>query len=120
MEKSSTLSALDAPLVQNIRLDLFRLLVQAGPQGLPAGEVGERLGLPGDTLSFHLNTLEHAGLIRCRSLIYGRAAGVDHPGLQVGSGAVLWRRQRGRRAPGAGGLLPVRAPGVGTGLRKAA
>lgn len=73
MKKSAVIAALSA-LAQETRLDVFRLLVQFGPQGLPAGEIGERLGLPGATLSFHLNTLKHAGLIRCRresrSLIY--------------------------------------------------
>jgi ArsR family transcriptional regulator, arsenate/arsenite/antimonite-responsive transcriptional repressor len=49
--------------------------VEAGPAGLPAGRIGERLGLPPATLSFHLNQLRHAGLIsfrrESRSLIYG-------------------------------------------------
>lgn len=73
MKKSAAITALSA-LAQDTRLDVFRLLVKVGPRGLPAGEIGERLGLPGATLSFHLNTLKHAGLIRCRregrSLIY--------------------------------------------------
>ena len=49
-------------------------LVQAGPEGIPAGRIGERLGLPSATLSFHLNHLRHAGLVtfrrESRSLIY--------------------------------------------------
>lgn len=73
MKKTAVITALSA-LAQDTRLDVFRLLVEVGPQGLPAGEIGERLGLPGATLSFHLSTLKHAGLIRCRresrSLIY--------------------------------------------------
>lgn len=73
MEKSAVIATLSA-LAQDTRLDVFRLLVQTGPPGLPASEIGERLGLPGATLSFHLSTLKHAGLIRCqresRSLIY--------------------------------------------------
>jgi ArsR family transcriptional regulator len=48
--------------------------VQAGTKGLPAGQIGERLGLPSATLSFHLNQLRHAGLVtfrrESRSLIY--------------------------------------------------
>lgn len=61
-------------LAQESRLAAFRLLVEAGPAGLPAGAIGERLGLPGPTLSFHLAQLKQAGLIGCRrdgrSLIY--------------------------------------------------
>ncbi|WP_298283262.1 helix-turn-helix transcriptional regulator [Acidocella sp.] len=73
MNKSDALTAL-AALAQEARLDVFRLLVQAGPEGLPAGQLGERLGLPSATLSFHLKELRHAGLVRFeregRSLIY--------------------------------------------------
>jgi ArsR family transcriptional regulator, arsenate/arsenite/antimonite-responsive transcriptional repressor len=74
MEKIDAIAAL-AALAQETRLDIFRLLVQAGPDGLPAGQIGERLGLPSATLSFHLNQLKHAGLVtfrrQGRSLIYG-------------------------------------------------
>ena len=53
---------------------MFRILVQAGPDGLPAGHIAERLGLPAATLSFHLSQLKHAGLVTFRregrSLIY--------------------------------------------------
>ena len=73
MEKQDAIAAL-AALAQGTRLDVFRLLVQAGPEGLPAGKIGERLGLPSATLSFHLNQLRHAGLVtfrrESRSLIY--------------------------------------------------
>jgi DNA-binding transcriptional ArsR family regulator len=73
MERSDAVVAL-AALAQETRLDVFRLLVQAGPDGLPAGRIGERLGLASATLSFHLNQLRHAGLVRFRregrSLIY--------------------------------------------------
>jgi DNA-binding transcriptional ArsR family regulator len=73
MEKQVAISAL-AALAQETRLDVFRLLVQAGPGGLPAGAVGEALDLPSATLSFHLKELKSAGLIRCeragRSRIY--------------------------------------------------
>ncbi len=76
MEKKDAVSAL-AALAQETRLDVFRLLVQAGPEGLPAGEVGGELGLPSATLSFHLKELKNAGLIRCeragRSRIYSPA-----------------------------------------------
>ncbi|HEY6430638.1 MAG TPA: metalloregulator ArsR/SmtB family transcription factor [Acetobacteraceae bacterium] len=73
MEKTDAISAL-AALAQESRLDIFRLLVQAGTDGLPAGQIGERLGLPSATLSFHLNQLKQARLIAFRregrSLIY--------------------------------------------------
>jgi arsenate reductase len=55
-----------AALAQESRLSLFRLLVEAGPDGLPAGEIGERLGIPAATLSFHLKTLTQAGLLLAR------------------------------------------------------
>ena len=73
MEKSDAITALSG-LAHETRLDIFRLLVEAGPEGMPAGQIGERLGLPPATLSFHLNHLKHAGLIarrrNGRSLIY--------------------------------------------------
>jgi len=65
MKKSNVIGALGA-LAQETRLDIFRLLVQKGPEGLPAGEVGERLGQPSPTLSFHLNQLRFAGLVTSR------------------------------------------------------
>ena len=73
MEKSDALAAL-AALAQETRLDMFRLLVEAGAEGCAAGQIGERLGLPAATASFHLGQLRQAGLIRVhrvgRSLIY--------------------------------------------------
>ncbi len=63
-----------AALAQEHRLALFRLLVQAGDDGLPAGAIAEALGVPASSLSFHLAHLTRAGLIRQqrqgRSLIY--------------------------------------------------
>ncbi len=73
MEKLDALAALSA-LAQESRLDVFRLLVQAGAYGIPAGRIGDQLGLPSATLSFHLNHLKQSGLVKCRresrSLIY--------------------------------------------------
>ncbi len=73
MESRTAVAALGA-LAQATRLDIFRLLVEVGPEGLPAGQIGKRLGLPLATLSFHLNTLRQAGLVEfrreSRSLIY--------------------------------------------------
>ena len=65
MEESNAISALGA-LAQESRLDIFRLLVQKGPQGLPVGDIRERLGLPPPTLSFHLNQIRHAELVSSR------------------------------------------------------
>jgi arsenate reductase len=63
-----------AALGQGTRLDLLRALLDAGPNGLAAGDVAARLGIPASTLSFHLRALEQAGLIAAtrqgRSLIY--------------------------------------------------
>ncbi len=56
-----------AALAQESRLSIFRLLVQAGKEGVAAGVLGEKLGVPPATLSFHLKTLTHAGLIKSRS-----------------------------------------------------
>ena len=47
-------------------MQVFRLLVEAGPEGLPAGEIAERLGIPASTLSFHMKTLNQASLVESR------------------------------------------------------
>jgi DNA-binding transcriptional ArsR family regulator len=73
MEKTDAVAAL-AALAQDSRLDVFRLLVQAGPEGLPAGAVAEALGLAPNTLTFHFDRLRMAGLVTVRregrSMIY--------------------------------------------------
>jgi ArsR family transcriptional regulator, arsenate/arsenite/antimonite-responsive transcriptional repressor len=73
IKKEAVIQALGA-LAQETRIDIFRILVHAGPEGLPAGVIGERLGLPSPTLSFHLNQLRFAGLVASRrasrSIIY--------------------------------------------------
>ncbi len=66
MESKDAVKAL-AALAQDTRLAAFRLLVEAGPEGLAAGVIAERLGLPAPTASFHLAQLGHAGLIRSRT-----------------------------------------------------
>ncbi len=55
-----------AALAQDSRLDVYRKLVQAGPEGVAAGELADELGIPSTTLSFHLKTLSHAGLVDAR------------------------------------------------------
>ncbi len=73
MEKQDVLAALGA-LAQETRLDVFRLLVQHGPEGLPAGDIARSLELPAATLSFHLKELKNADSVSCqregRSLLY--------------------------------------------------
>jgi DNA-binding transcriptional ArsR family regulator len=73
METRDAVAAL-AALAQDSRLDVFRLLVRTGPDGLPAGRIAERLAIAAPTLSFHLAQLRHAGLVQARrdgrSLIY--------------------------------------------------
>lgn len=65
MESAAIVEAL-AALAHPSRLEVFRLLVRRGPEGYAAGDVGERLGIPGPTLSFHLKELSQAGLIESR------------------------------------------------------
>ena len=65
MENKNAIAAL-AALAQDSRLATFRLLVQAGPDGLAASRIAETLGLPASSLSFHLKELTHANLIAPR------------------------------------------------------
>jgi ArsR family transcriptional regulator len=65
MEKANAVATL-AALAQDNRLDVFRLLVQAGPEGLPAGQVAATLGLAPNTLTFHFDRLRMAGLVTVR------------------------------------------------------
>lgn len=65
MESNAVVDALSA-LAQGTRLGIFRLLVQAGPEGLAAGVIGDKLELPPATLSFHLAHLARSGLARSR------------------------------------------------------
>jgi len=73
MEKTDAVAAL-AALAQDTRLDVYRLLVQAGPEGMPAGAVAEALDLAPNTLTFHFDRLRTAGLVTARregrSIIY--------------------------------------------------
>jgi DNA-binding transcriptional ArsR family regulator len=73
MEKSDVVTAL-AALAQDNRLDVYRLLVQAGPAGLAAGSISSALKLAPNTLTFHFDRLRQAGLVTVRrdgrSMIY--------------------------------------------------
>jgi ArsR family transcriptional regulator, arsenate/arsenite/antimonite-responsive transcriptional repressor len=67
VEKRNAVAALGA-LAQDTRLDLYRLLVTVGPEGLSAGVIADRLGVLPASLTFHLKELQHAGLISQRRL----------------------------------------------------
>ena len=73
MDKINAITAL-AALAQENRLDVFRLLVEAGPDGMPAGDVARALDLAPNTLTFHFDRLRVAGLVTVRrdgrSMIY--------------------------------------------------
>lgn len=73
MEMTDAVAAL-AALAQDNRLDVFRLLIQAGPKGMPAGGIAEALGIAPNTLTFHFDRLRQAGLVTVRregrSMIY--------------------------------------------------
>lgn len=76
MEATAAIDALGA-LAQPTRLEAFRRLVRAGPEGLPAGAVARALETPANTLSTHLAILERAGLVTARRegrLVYYAAA----------------------------------------------
>lgn len=73
LDSAAAIAALGA-LAQEHRLAVYRLLVQAGEEGLPAGAIAETLGVPNSSLSFHLAQLSRAGLVRQtrrhRSIVY--------------------------------------------------
>lgn len=73
MENKAAMDALVA-LAHETRLDIFRMLVRAGRDGMAAGAVADALGVPASTLSFHFKELKFSGVVKCRregrSLIY--------------------------------------------------
>lgn len=79
MDINKALSAFSA-LSQETRLRVFKILVEYGPKGTPAGTLSERLDIPHNTLSFHLSHLSHAGLVTSskegRSIIYAANCGL--------------------------------------------
>jgi len=106
METEQVIDAL-AALAQRSRLSIFRLLVEAGPAGLAAGAIGEKLELPPATLSFHLAHLARAGLVHGRQegrfVIY--SASFENMNTLVGyltenccGGAVCAPRRRAAKA----------------------
>jgi ArsR family transcriptional regulator len=87
MESTRIVEALSA-LAQETRLAIFRLLVEAGPDGLAAGAIAERLKLPPATLSFHIAQLDRAGIVASRragrSILYA----AHFPAMQALIGAL--------------------------------
>ena len=83
MKKADVLAAL-AALAQENRLDTYRLLVQAGPEGMPAGEVATALRLPPNTLSFHFDRLRDAELVTVRR--------VEMKDERVGLSCCVWAK----------------------------
>lgn len=73
MDSTATILALSA-LAHEHRLAIYRMLVERGPEGMPAGDIAERLGVPSSSLTFHTQALLRAGLIRqeraSRQLLY--------------------------------------------------
>lgn len=86
MNRSKALAAFSA-LAHEARLDLIRLLVPQGPEGLPAGEIARRLGLSSSRLSFHLSAMEQAGLLTSRRVARNVFYAVDAARL---GGVIGW------------------------------
>jgi DNA-binding transcriptional ArsR family regulator len=82
MEKQLVIGAL-AALAHETRLDVFRLLVQAGPEGAAAGTLATALDIPPATLSFHLKELRSAGLARCERQGRSRLYSPDFEAVQA-------------------------------------
>ena len=81
MEEQSAVEALSA-LAHESRLAVFRLLVPQGSDGLTAGMIGKRLGIPANALSFHLTRLRYAGLVTVRRNGRERIYAAAYDGMQ--------------------------------------
>jgi DNA-binding transcriptional ArsR family regulator len=80
MDRSKALAALSA-LAHETRLDLIRLLMPQGDDGMSAGQIARVLGLAAPRLSFHLSALEQAGLLRSRKAARNVFYSVDASGI---------------------------------------
>jgi DNA-binding transcriptional ArsR family regulator len=80
MDRSKALAALSA-LAHETRLDLIRLLMPQGDDGMAAGQIADRLGIAAPRLSFHLSALEQAGLLRSRKVARNVFYSVDARGI---------------------------------------
>jgi DNA-binding transcriptional ArsR family regulator len=88
MDRGKALAALSA-LAHGARLDLIRLLVSKGAEGLSAGEIARELGLSSSRLSFHLSAMEQAGLLTSRRVARNVFYAVDAAGLGATIGWLL-------------------------------
>lgn len=108
VELEAAVAALGA-LAHEHRLRAYRLLVEAGPDGMPAGTIAEQLGIPPSSLTFHLQALLHAGLVSqrrvSRQLIYAML-----PTAMNGLVAYLTEHCCGGRASCAPACQPAVAP----------
>jgi DNA-binding transcriptional ArsR family regulator len=108
METSDAVAALGA-LAQDNRLDVFRLLVQTGPDGMAAGDIAERLRISPPTLSFHLAQLRQAGLLSMRrdgrSLIYS----ADYDGMNELMGFLTENCCAGANGCAVPACMPIKA-----------
>lgn len=82
MEATAAVATFGA-LAQETRLAVFRLLVQAGPDGLTAGEIAEALKVPASTMSHHLATIERAGLATARRESRSIFYAADYKGIRA-------------------------------------
>ena len=119
METSNVIGAL-AALAQETRLAVYRLLVEHAPEGLPAGQIAERLGIPPPSLSFHLKELSRAGLIAASSGSPQRGEGEGMRSFMIGAPGGM-QEQRGSGSarshqgdPGGRHRPPPLLPGVRT------
>src|SRR3979411_1123935 len=105
MDQNHAIAALGA-LAQDTRLALFRLLVTAGPGGLSAGTIAERLGVAPSSLSFHLQQLLHAGLVTPRRLSHHVISAAESGGM---TGLAAYRPENcgGRGISGAPACTPA-------------
>jgi ArsR family transcriptional regulator, arsenate/arsenite/antimonite-responsive transcriptional repressor len=110
VQAKEAVAALGA-LAHETRLALFRLLVQTGPAGLPAGIVAERLGVPPSSLSFHLQQLVHAGLISQRRVSRQIIYAVDYEAM---NGLMVYLTENCCGGDTAAGVTcaPDREPGI--------
>ena len=81
MEQTAAVDAL-AALAHESRIGVYRLLVRAGPDGLPAGSIAAALGIAAPTLSFHLKELKAAGLVDAERVGRSRIYRADYPAMR--------------------------------------
>ncbi len=101
MEKAAALAVFES-LASGTRLDVFRLLVRTGTDGMVAGEIAAALEVPANSLSFHLKALTHAGLLSVEP--QGRFLRLDRQQAGVGQGLAVEGQAVGRHIEGGGDL----------------